>query len=181
MHELGVQAPTSPCSSLDEPRSQLLGHTQEEAVSLPRQPAGRVPHREADIKRFSSRDIVQTRQGGIMRRMFRQLSGALLVTVMLGCGAGSAGGGSETATRASLQVIGQAPLTIQGHGFRSQERVRVSAAGRQWHPRASARGSFVLTLRPANRCNILRVVAVGSDGSHAVLRILPLRSCGPSP
>jgi hypothetical protein len=39
----------------------------------------------------------------------------------------------------------------------------------------------VLTLRGANRCNIVRIVAVGSDGSRAILRIMPLRSCGPSP
>jgi hypothetical protein len=116
-----------------------------------------------------------------MRRMFRQLATALLVTVGLGCGAGTAGGGSERATRASLQVIRQTPLTIQGHGFRSHENVRVSAAGRQWRPKASARGSFVLTLRGANRCTIVRIVAVGSDGSRAILRIMPLRSCGPSP
>ena len=116
-----------------------------------------------------------------MRLMLRQLAIALLVTVALGCTAGTAVGGSETATKASLQVLGQAPLTIQGHGFRSRESVRVSAAGRQWHPKASARGSFVLTLRGANRCTTVRIVAVGSDGSRAILRILPLRSCGPSP
>jgi len=116
-----------------------------------------------------------------MRRMFRHLAIALLVTVALGCGAGTAVGGSETATKASLQVIRQTPLTIQGHGFRSQENVRVSAAGRQWRPKAGARGSFVLTLRGANRCSIVRIVAVGSDGSRAILRIMPLRSCGPSP
>ena len=83
--------------------------------------------------------------------------------------------------KASLQVIRQAPMTIQGRGFRSRESVRVSAAGRQWRPKASARGSFVLTLRGANRCSIVRIVAVGSHGSRAVLRIMPLRSCGPSP
>lgn len=116
-----------------------------------------------------------------MRVMLRQLAIAVLMTVALGCSAGTAVGGSETATRASLQVIRQTPLTIQGHGFRSQESVRVSAAGRQWRPKASARGSFVLTLRGANRCTIVRIVAVGSDGSRAVLRLMPLRSCGPSP
>jgi hypothetical protein len=116
-----------------------------------------------------------------MRRMLRHLASALLVMVGLGCGAGSAIGGSETATKASLQVIRQTPLTIQGHGFRSHEKVRVSAAGRQWRPKASARGSFVLTLRGANRCSIVRIVAVGSEGTRAVLRIMPLRSCGPSP
>ena len=116
-----------------------------------------------------------------MRPMLRQLAIALPVAVALGCGGETAVGGSETAKKASLQVIRQTPLTIQGHGFRSQENVRVSAAGRQWRPKASAGGSFVLTLRGANRCNIVRIVALGSDGSRAILRIMPLRSCGPSP
>ena len=109
--------------------------------------------------------------------MLRQSAIALLATIALGCGAGTADGGSETPRKASLQVIRQAPMTIQGHGFRSRESVRVSAAGRQWRPKASARGSFVLTLRGANRCRIVRIVAVGSDGSRAILRIIPARAC----
>jgi hypothetical protein len=113
--------------------------------------------------------------------MLRQSAIALLVTVALGCTAGTAVGGSETATKASLQVIGHAPMTIQGHGFRARESVRVSAAGRQWRLKAGPRGSFVLTLRGANSCRIVRIVAIGSRGSRAILRIMPLRSCGPSP
>jgi hypothetical protein len=112
--------------------------------------------------------------------MLRQPAIALLVTVALGCGAGTADGGSEAPAKASLQVISQAPMTIRGHGFRSQESVRVSAAGRQWHPKAGARGSFVLTLRGANPCRIVRIVAVGSDGSRAILRIVPAGACAPT-
>jgi hypothetical protein len=107
------------------------------------------------------------------RLMLRQPAIALLVAVAVGCGAGTADGGSEAAAKPSLQVLRQAPMTIQGHGFRSQESVRVSAAGRQWHPKAGARGSFVLTLRGANHCKIVRIVAVGSNGSRASLRIVP--------
>ena len=109
--------------------------------------------------------------------MIRESAIAVLATVALGCGAGTADGGSETATKASLQVIRQVPMTIRGQGFRSQESVRVSAAGRQWHPKASALGSFVLTLRGASRCKIVRIVAVGSVGSRAILRIIPARAC----
>ena len=114
---------------------------------------------------------------GKMAPVVRQSAFALLASVALGCAAGTADGGSETATKASLQVIDQTPMTIQGHGFRSKESVRVSAASRQWHPKASARGSFVLTLRGANPCRIVRVVAVGSAGSRAILRIVPARHC----
>ena len=109
--------------------------------------------------------------------MLRPPAIALLAAIVLGCGAGTADGGSEATTKASLQVIRQAPMTIQGHGFRSQESVRVSAAGRQWRPKASARGSFVLALRGAHPCKIVRIVAVGSDGSRAILRIIPARAC----
>ena len=109
--------------------------------------------------------------------MLRQFAIAMLVTVALGCGAGTADGGSEAPMKASLQVIRQAPMTIQGRGFRSQESVRVSAAGRQWHPKAGGRGSFVLTLRGARPCRIVRIVAVGSGGSRATLRIIPARAC----
>ena len=112
--------------------------------------------------------------------MLRQSAIALLVTVALGCAAGTAVGGSETVANASLQVIDQAPMTIQGHGFRARESVRVSAAGRQWRLKASARGSFVLPLRGADRCKILRVVAVGSAGSRAILRIMTLHQCPPA-
>ena len=111
--------------------------------------------------------------------MLRRSAIPLLVTIALGCTAGTAFGGSETATKASLQVIRQAPITIQGHGFRARESVRVSAAGRQWRLKASARGSFVLPLRGADRCKVLRVVAVGSAGSRAILRIMALHQCPP--
>ena len=113
--------------------------------------------------------------------MFRQSAVAVLATIGLACTAGTAFGGSETVAKASLQVIDQAPMTIQGHGFRARESVRVSAAGREWRLRASLRGSFKLTLRGVDGCRILRVVAVGAGGSRAILRILPLQQCAAAP
>jgi hypothetical protein len=109
--------------------------------------------------------------------MLRQLAIAMLATVALGCGAGTADGGSEAPAKPSLQVINQAPMTIQGSGFRSRESVRVSAAGRQWRSKTGTRGSFVLTLRGANPCRIVRIVAVGAGGGRATLRIFPARAC----
>jgi hypothetical protein len=109
--------------------------------------------------------------------MLRQTAIALLTTVALGCGAGTADGGSDAPVKASLQVIRQAPMTIQGDGFRAQESVRVSAAGRQWHSKAGARGSFVLRLSGANPCRVVRIVAVGASGSRATLRIIPAGAC----
>ena len=184
MHELGVQAPTSPCSSLDEPWSQLLGHTQEEAVSLPRQPPGRVPHREADIKRFSSLDIVETGQGGIMRRMLRQFSGALLVMVGLGCGAGSAVGGSETATkgfapghRSSAPDDSGAWFSLAGARARVGRRSPVAPQGeRAWLLRAHTPRRQPLQ-HPARRCSRVRREPRGpQDLASAFLRAQPLET-----
>jgi hypothetical protein len=111
------------------------------------------------------------------RLVLRFCASALLITVALGCGAGKADGGAKAPAKPSLQVINQAPMTIEGHGFRSRESVRVSAAGRQWRSRTGARGSFTLTLRGANHCKIVRILAVGSNGSRASLRIVP--ACAP--
>jgi hypothetical protein len=113
--------------------------------------------------------------------MLRQAAVAFLVTIALACTAGTAVGGSETVAQASLQVIEQAPMTIQGRGFRARESVRVSAASREWRLRASLRGSFKLTLGSVDSCRILRVVAVGAGGSRAILRILPLQQCALAP
>jgi hypothetical protein len=113
--------------------------------------------------------------------MLRQPAIALLVAVAFGWTAGTAVGGSERAAKASLQVISQMPVAIQGRGFRARESVRVSAAGRQWRLRAGPRGSFTLTLRGVDFCKLVRILAVGSRGSRAILRIMPLQPCGPSP
>jgi hypothetical protein len=103
----------------------------------------------------------------------------LLAAVALGCSAGSTVGGSESSTssKASLQVVRKAPLTIRGQGFRARESVRVSASGRNWRLRANPAGTFVLTIGSGDRCNSVRVRAVGSGGSMVVLKVLPSPMC----
>lgn len=112
--------------------------------------------------------------------MLRQTVIALLVTSALGCSPGTAVGGSDSATgKASLQIVRKAPLTIRGQGFRARESVRVSASGRSWRVRATGSGTFVLTLGSGDRCNSVRVLATGSSGSYAVVKVLPSPECAP--
>jgi hypothetical protein len=116
-----------------------------------------------------------------MQAMVRQSAIAVLMTVALGCTAGTAVSGSETPSKASLQLVRKTPLTVRGQGFRARESVRVSAAARNWRLRASPRGTFVLTLGArVDRCNAVRVLAVGTGGSRAVLKVLASPECPPS-
>lgn len=113
--------------------------------------------------------------------MLRQPAIVLFAAIALGCSPGSAVDGSESAatSKASLQIVRKAPLTIRGQGFRARESVRVSAAGRNWRLRASRDGTFVLTISSGDRCNSVRVLAVGTGGSYTVLKVLPSPECAP--
>jgi hypothetical protein len=117
-----------------------------------------------------------------MPSMLSQPLIALLAAVALGCSAGSAVGGAESTSspQAKLQVVRKAPLTVRGQGFRARESVRVSASGRNWRLRTSSAGTFVLTLGSGDRCNSVRVLAVGSAGSYAVVKALPSPMCAPA-
>jgi hypothetical protein len=114
--------------------------------------------------------------------MLREPALALIAAVALGCSTGSAVGGSDSASssKASLQVVRKAPLTIRGQGFRARESVRVSAAGQNRQLRARANGTFVLTIGSGDRCNVTRVLAVGTGGSYAVVKVLPSPMCAPA-
>jgi hypothetical protein len=112
--------------------------------------------------------------------MLRASVTALAMAVALACSAGTAlGGGSDAALKPTLQIVRETPLTIRGRAFRARERVRVSAAGRSSHVRATRHGTFVVALTGVDRCNIVRIVAVGAAGSRAVLKILPAPQCPP--
>lgn len=111
----------------------------------------------------------------------QRLAALGLAAVALGCSAESAVGGPESSSaKPSLQVVRKAPLTIRGTGFHARESVRVSAARRNWRLRATPAGAFVLTLGGGDRCNQVRVLAVGSGGSRAILKTLPSPMCAPA-
>ena len=109
---------------------------------------------------------------------------ALLVLTALGATAASspaAGSGN-----ASLRLLDRDPLTVRGLGFKSRERVRVSAyvpGLTRTTIRATATGTFraVFSAITLDRCSQVRVVATGTaaQGSQAVLKILPQPMCAP--
>lgn len=86
-----------------------------------------------------------------------------------------------TAARPSVKVLKRVPLTLRGSHFRRGERIRISTAGRSWRLRATPTGTFVATLRGIDRCNSVRVLVTGDEGSRVVVKILPSPLCPPLP
>ena len=84
----------------------------------------------------------------------------------------------------SLRVVTFAPLTVRGAGFAPREVVRVevswAATGRR-RVVAGATGAFAARFEGirTTHCEAVRVVAVGSRGSRAVLKYLPSPACLP--
>lgn len=72
-----------------------------------------------------------------------------------------------------LVLFNRAPLEVRGTGFRSKEGVTVSAVGLRVHVRSSSHGRFVANFRVGDRCSGGRVLAVGSSGDRAALRLAP--------
>jgi hypothetical protein len=46
--------------------------------------------------------------------------------------------------------------------------------------KANGDGTFVVTIPGATRCNTLRVLARGSAGSYAIVKLLPQPACLPA-
>ena len=84
------------------------------------------------------------------------------------------------AAKPSLRVVGSAPIKVRGSHFRPDESVRVTAGKRSLRTKASGNGSFVVTIPGSDRCNTLRVLATGSAGSYAVVKLLPAPMCLPA-
>lgn len=85
---------------------------------------------------------------------------------------------------AALRLQDRSPVIVAGTGFERGEQVRVTLIRdtSTWRfVRAGRPGTFVVTFAGASvsRCDLVRVVAVGSRGSRAVLKILPSPACMP--
>jgi hypothetical protein len=93
-----------------------------------------------------------------------------------------AASGSAGAARPvpSLTLADTQPVVLHGAHFRPRESVRVDALGTHVAVRASARGTFTVTVGqgPLPRCGA-RIQAVGARGSIALLK-LPLPACMPA-
>lgn len=91
----------------------------------------------------------------------------------------------ERSVKPSLRLASLAPLTLRGTGFVPRERVRIEVSGTAAARRrtlALASGSFTVRFDGValTRCDFVRVVAVGSRGSRAVLKHLPSPACIPA-
>ena len=88
---------------------------------------------------------------------------------------------SATSARPSLSVAALSPIVVYGRHFVAHERVRITTSTEAAvTTRANSAGAFRATLgrTPIDRCTGLRIRAVGSHGSIAVLK-LPLPACLP--
>jgi hypothetical protein len=99
--------------------------------------------------------------------------------VALGCSQ-EATRGPDAASRPSLIVVRKAPLSVRGSDFRPGEAIRVTAGRRTVRTKANENGYFIVTIRGASRCDVARVLARGSAGSYAVVKLLPSPECLPA-
>jgi hypothetical protein len=105
----------------------------------------------------------------------------IVLFAVAGIAASVAGGTSQKET---LRIVDRDPLALRGEGFNRRERVRVTLSApvaEQKLTRATARGTFRVTFLEVSttRCDMVRAVAVGGQGSRAALKILPAPACMP--
>lgn len=89
------------------------------------------------------------------------------------------------AAAATIQLAQRHPLVIRGTHFRDRERVRIvltATSTTRAQVVADSRGSFTARFDRVlvGRCSRLSVLAVGSSGSRATLRLLPAPACLPA-
>lgn len=112
-----------------------------------------------------------------MRKAAVAGSAVVLVAVVLGF---SALAKKDARATPSLRVIHASPLAVRGAHFQGRERVRLTTGAKTVRAKASGDGTFVVTIRGATRCDSVRVLARGSAGSYAVLKVLPSPECLPA-
>jgi hypothetical protein len=98
----------------------------------------------------------------------------VVVSAAVAAGVGPSGSAGSSAAKPRLRLVDGAQLVIVGRGFRSAERVNVTAsisgarAGKTLV--ADGQGTFTARIRTGPACGPMYVVAVGSKGSRAVVR-----------
>ncbi len=90
------------------------------------------------------------------------------------------GGSNGKRARPELRIVSSSPVILRGEHFRAREQVRVKAESRTVRTRAGSSGYFVVRIPGTTRCDLVRVVAVGSGGSYAVLKTLASPMCMPA-
>ena len=89
-------------------------------------------------------------------------------------------GGSAKAAKPALRIVHSKPAKVRGEHFRSREAVRVTVGKRSIGTTANGDGTFVVTIPGASRCESTRVLARGSAGSYAIVKLLPSPECLPA-
>jgi predicted RNA-binding protein with TRAM domain len=112
-----------------------------------------------------------------MRRALLIAAGGAAIALLLGFAAFSRT--TSHGSKPSLRITRATPLIVQGRHFRASELVRLTSGSRTARAKASGSGSFVITIPGANRCNTVRVVARGTAGSYAIVKLLPAPMCAP--
>lgn len=105
---------------------------------------------------------------------------ATVAVIVLGFTILSGSGSKARGGQPALRIARDAPLTVRGIHFHSGEQVRVSAAAKRVPTKAKEDGTFVVTIRGATLCDTLRIVARGSAGSYAIVRLPPQPACLPA-
>lgn len=109
----------------------------------------------------------------------RALAVLLAVLVVLGCSSRTTASRSD-GSKPALQILPTTPLKVRGLHFQAGERVLVSVGRRKAQATANGDGFFVVTIPGASRCDVVRVLARGSAGSYAVVKVLPSPECAPA-
>jgi predicted RNA-binding protein with TRAM domain len=113
-----------------------------------------------------------------MRRALFIGSGLAVVALVVSFAA--FGRSSAHGSKPSLRINRATPLTVQGRHFRASEFVRFTSGSRTAHAKANDSGYFVITIPGADRCNTVRIVARGTRGSYAIVKLLPAPMCAPA-
>jgi hypothetical protein len=108
------------------------------------------------------------------------LVGACVVGVALVLGFTAFTRGTSKDAKPTLRIVDSKPAKVRGEHFRPRETVRVTAAKRVLGTRANGDGTFVVTIPGAGRCDSTRVLARGSAGSYAIVKLLPSPECLPA-
>jgi hypothetical protein len=108
------------------------------------------------------------------------LIGACVAGIALVLGFTTFREGSAKAAKPSLRIVQSKPAKVRGEHFRAGEAVRVTAGKRTLGAKANGEGTFVVTIPGASRCENTRVLARGSAGSYAIVKLLPSPECLPA-
>jgi len=108
------------------------------------------------------------------------LIGACVAGIALVLGFAAITGNDAKAAKPTLRVVKSKPAKVRGEHFRARETVHVTVGKRTIGTKASGDGTFVVTIPGSSRCDSTRVLARGSAGSYAIVKLLPSPECLPA-